>query len=331
MNLSNTTIIAAGISLIAGAAFAQAPVLTVYTYDSFNSDWGPGPGVEFAFEEICDCDLQFTSTGDGAAILSRLRLEGGRSDADVVLGLDTNLTAAAVDAGLMAEHGMTAQNLTLPVTWDDPHFLPFDWGYFAFVHRADMANVPTSFEELAASDATIIIQDPRSSTPGLGLLMWVQNAYGDRAADIWSDLADNVVTVTPGWSEAYGLFLDGEADMVLSYTTSPAYHLIAEEDNSYAAAAFSEGHYLQIEVGGILATADNPDLAQQFLDFMISPAFQTVIPTTNWMYPAAMPAEDLPEGFETLIQPETALIFSPEDAAAVRDAALATWQNALSQ
>jgi ABC-type thiamine transport system substrate-binding protein len=29
------------------------------------------------------------------------------------------------------------------------------------------------------------------------------------------------VTVTKGWSEAYGMFLDGEADMVLSYTTSP--------------------------------------------------------------------------------------------------------------
>ena len=53
---------------------------------------------------------------------------------------------------------------------------------------------------------------------------------------------DNIVPVTPGWSEAYGLFLEGEADMVLSYTTSPAYHLIAEEDAGYTAAAFDEGH-----------------------------------------------------------------------------------------
>ena len=51
---------------------------------------------------------------------------------------------------------------------------------------------------------------------------------------IWAGLADNIVTVTPGWSEAYGLFLEGEADMVLSYTTSPAYHLIAEEDATKA-------------------------------------------------------------------------------------------------
>lgn len=331
MKLSTTTIIATGMTVFAGGAFAQTPVLTVYTYDSFNSEWGAGPGVEFAFEEVCNCDLQFTSTGDGAALLARLRLEGSRSDADIVLGLDTNLMTAAVEAGLMAEHGLTPEGLTLPVTWDDPHFLPFDWGYLAFVHRANMENVPSSFEALAASNTSIVIQDPRSSTPGLGLLMWVQNAYGDDAAAIWEALADNIVTVTPGWSEAYGLFLDGEADMVLSYTTSPAYHLIAEDDDNYAAAAFSEGHYMQIEVGGMLQTADTPELAQQFLDFMVSPAFQTIIPETNWMYPAALPSSLLPEGFETLIQPETALIFPAAEAAAIRDEALATWQNALSQ
>jgi hypothetical protein len=120
-------------------------------------------------------------------------------------------------------------------------FLPFDWGYFAFVHDTSLENVPGDFEALAASDVSIVIQDPRSSTPGLGLVMWVQAAYGDRAGEIWAGLADNIVTVTPGWSEAYGLFLDGEADMVLSYTTSPAYHLIAEEDPSKAAAAFARG------------------------------------------------------------------------------------------
>ncbi len=326
-----TPIIAAGLSTLAGAAVAQTPVLTVYTYDSFASEWGPGPQVEVAFEAICGCDLQFTATGDGAALLSRLRLEGARTEADIVLGLDTNLTAAAVEAGIVAEHGLSPEGLTLPVAWDDPNFLPFDWGYFAFVHRSDMADVPTNFEALATSDASIVIQDPRSSTPGLGLLMWVQNAYGDRAGEIWAGLADNVVTVTPGWSEAYGLFLDGEADMVLSYTTSPAYHLIAEEDAGFGAAAFDEGHYMQIEVAGIVATTDVPDLAAQFMEFMVSPAFQEIIPTTNWMYPAALAADALPDGFETLTQPEQALIFDADEAAAVREAALATWQDALSQ
>ena len=46
-------------ALSATAAWAQTPVLKVYTYDSFVSDWGPGPAVEAAFEETCGCDLQF--------------------------------------------------------------------------------------------------------------------------------------------------------------------------------------------------------------------------------------------------------------------------------
>jgi len=325
------TIIAAGVSILAGAACADTPILTIYTYDSFVSDWGPGPAVEAAFEDGCGCDLQFVGAGDGAALLARVRLEGARSEADVVLGLDTNLTAAAAETGLFAAHEVEATGLTLPVDWTDETFLPFDWGYFAFVHNAGMADVPRSFEDLAASDVRIVIQDPRSSTPGLGLLMWVEAAYGARAGAIWQGLADNIVTVTPGWSEAYGLFLEGEADMVLSYTTSPAYHLIAEGDAGKAAAPFAEGHYLQVEVAGILESSDQPDLARDFLRFMLSETFQTVIPTTNWMYPAALPAEALPDGFETLIAPETPLLFSPEEAAARRDAALDTWRNALSR
>ena len=324
-------IFASGLILAAGMASADAPVLTIYTYDSFISDWGPGPQVEAAFEESCGCDLQFVGAGDGAALLARVRLEGSTTQADIVLGLDTNLIAAARETGLFAEHGVATPGLTLPVAWEDSQFLPYDWGYFAFVQNVDLENAPTSFIELAASDVRIVIQDPRSSTPGLGLLMWVKAAYGDRAGEIWEGLTDNIVTVTPGWSEAYGLFLEGEADMVLSYTTSPAYHLIAEGDASRTAAAFDEGHYMQIEVAGMVQNSDHPDLAREFLAFMLSDAFQSIIPTTNWMYPAVLPAGGLPEGFETLIQPETALLFDPDTAAEIRAEALEEWRAALSQ
>jgi thiamine transport system substrate-binding protein len=314
---------------MATIAAAETPVLTVMTYDSFTSDWGPGPAVEAAFEETCACDLQFLGAGDGAALLARLQLEGPRTDADIVLGLDTNLTAAARETGLFATHGVTA-DLTLPIAWDDAEFLPFDWGYFAFVGNVD-ADAPTSFRALADSDIKVVIQDPRSSTPGLGLLMWVKAAYGDEAPAIWADLADNIVTVTPGWSEAYGLFLEGEADAVLSYTTSPAYHLIAEEDATKVAWAFDEGHYMQVEVAGKVASTDVPDLADQFMAFMVSNAFQTIIPTTNWMYPAATPEGGLPDGFETLVTPAKSLLLSPSEALETRAAALDEWRNALSQ
>jgi thiamine transport system substrate-binding protein len=208
--------------------------------------------------------------------------------------------------------------------------LPFDWGYFAFVKNADLP-APSNFRDLAESDLKIIIQDPRSSTPGLGLVMWVKAAYGDQAGEIWQALADNIVSVTPGWSEAYGLFLEGEADMVLSYTTSPAYHLIAESDASKAAAAFDEGHYMQVEVAAKLAGSDQPELADQFMRFMLTDAFQSIIPTTNWMYPAKTPSTGLPAGFETLITPAKSLLLSPQQAGALRDAAISEWRNALAR
>ena len=319
---------AAGL-MAATTAVAETPVLTVYTYDSFVSDWGPGPAVEKAFEEVCSCDLNLVGAGDGAALLARVKLEGARSDADIVLGLDTNLTAKARETGLFADVSVSA-DYALPVDWADAAFVPYDWGYFAFVKNADLT-APTNFKALGESDLKIVIQDPRSSTPGLGLLLWVKQAYGDEASSIWQGLSDNIVTVTKGWSEAYGMFLEGEADMVLSYTTSPAYHLIAEEDASKDAVAFEEGHYMQIEVAGKLASSDQPELADQFLNFMVSDAFQSIIPTTNWMYPAVTPAEGLPKGFETLITPEKALLVPAGEAALVRDEALAEWLGALSQ
>jgi thiamine transport system substrate-binding protein len=322
----------AGCLSATGAIAQEKPVLNVYTYDSFISEWGPGSKVKQAFEEICGCELKFTGSGDGAALLSLVLLEGAETHADVVLGLDTNLMTQAADSGVFADHALANVRYDLPVAWDDPVFVPYDWGYFAFVYdKTKTVSIPADFKELAASNLKIVIEDPRSSTPGLGLLLWIKAAYGDEAGRIWSDLADNIVTVTPGWSAAYGMFLNGEADMVLSYTTSPAYHLIAEKDDTKAAALFSEGHYLQVEVAAKVASTDEGELADRFLAFMVSPEFQKLIPETNWMYPAVTPPGGLPAGFDTLISPTKVLFYPPSEAAKVRDEALAEWLNALSR
>ena len=314
------------------AGFANAQVLTVYTYDSFVPEWGPGPQIEAAFEAECACDLQFVAAGDGAALLSRLKLEGARTEADIVLGLDTSLLASAKESGLFAPHSGIPDTLTLPITWTDDTFLPFDWGYFAFVYdNTKIETPPASFAELLQSQYSLIIEDPRSSTPGLGLLYWVKLLYGDEAPSVWSRLAPRIVTVTKGWSEAYGLFLEGEADFVLSYTTSPLYHILAEEDGTKSAAIFTEGHYLQIEVAAKLATTDQPELADQFLAFMTTAAFQSVIPETNWMYPAAANGVDVNPAFNDGLDAIKPLLFSPEDSEAIRTEALDEWRSALSQ
>jgi thiamine transport system substrate-binding protein len=290
--------------------------------------------VKQAFEAECNCTLNLVAAGDGAALLARLQLEGAQSDADIVLGLDTNLTARAKATGLFAQHERQKQDFNIPVEWHDATFLPYDWGYFSFVYdNTKLENVPDSFEALAAmpDDFKIVIQDPRSSTPGLGLLLWVKAAYGDRAPEIWAGLAPHILTVTKGWSEAYGMFLEGEADMVLSYTTSPAYHIHAENDATKSAAIFTEGHYMQIEVAGKLAASDQPELANRFLAFMTTDKFQTHIPTTNWMYPVINLKDGLPDAFDTLVAPADSLIIPAHEVETFKKEALAEWLAALSQ
>nr|WP_233148836.1 thiamine ABC transporter substrate binding subunit [Shimwellia pseudoproteus] len=308
------------------------PLLTVYTYDSFAAEWGPGPAVKKAFEAQCGCTLKFVALEDGVSLLNRLRMEGKNSKADVVLGLDNNLLAAATQTGLFAPSGVKTDGLTLPGGWKNTTFVPYDYGYFAFVYDQNkLKNPPKSLHELVESPEKwwVIYQDPRTSTPGLGLLLWMQKVYGDQAPDAWQKLARKTVTVTKGWSEAYGLFLKGESDLVLSYTTSPAYHQIAEHKTQYAAAGFSEGHYLQVEVAGRLAASQQPALAEKFMQFIVSADFQNTIPTGNWMYPVTPVA--LPAGFDTLVKPAATLEYSPADVARQRTAWISAWQRAVSR
>lgn len=113
--------------------------------------------------------------------------------------------------------------------------------------------------------------------------------------------------------------------MVLSYTTSPAYHMIADKTERYQAAAFAEGHYLQVEVAGItIAGAKNP-LAEEFLAFMTGSGFQDAVPETQWMYPAARTDKPLDPAFDKLVKPAKTLQFSPQDVADNRKAWVDEW------
>ncbi len=320
---------------ISTSSFAtDKPLLTIYTYDSFTSEWGPGPKVKAAFEKECHCELKFIALEDGVSMLSRLKLEGKYTKADIVLGLDVNLTADARATGLFTPHGMTLENTSLPNQWTDQLFLPYDFGYFAFIYdKTRLKKPPKSLKALIenADSPTIIIQDPRTSTPGLGLLLWIKKVYGDKSGDAWEKLNKRIVTVSKGWSEAYGLFLKHESQMVLSYTTSPAYHSIAENKDNFAAAKFSEGHYQQIEVAGIVSFSNHKKLAREFLNFMVSEKFQSIIPTHNWMFPVSLPKEQLPTAFTQLIDPAPVLLFAEDTVAKNRKRWVREWLNALVQ
>ena len=315
--------------LIANQAIADTPVLTVYAPDYFASEWGPGPGIEQAFEAQCGCDLEY-KTGE---LLPRLLLEGKNTEADIAIGLNSDVSKKARESGLFAPHGQDQSALTLPLDWNDDTFLPFNYGHTAFIYdNTKVSNPPASFDDLlnAPDDLRLVIQDPRSSISGLALVLWVQNVYGDKAEEAWAKLAPKIVTVTKGWSESYGLFTDGEADMVLSYTTSPAYHIIAEEDLTKSAAIFDEGHYFMVETAAKLAGTDQSDLADRFLAFVLSEEFQMMIPTSNWSFPSALDESKWPEGFQNLPRPEKVLFYSEDEAASLRETAIEAWRRALS-
>lgn len=316
---------------MAGPALAETTdTLTVYTYDSFAADWGPGPAVKKAFEAECHCTLNLVALEDGVTILNRLRLEGKNSKADVILGLDTNLMAEAEKTGLLATHNVDTKSVILPEGWSSQTFVPYDYGYFAFVYdKTKLTNPPKSLKELVEKrdDISVIYQDPRTSTPGQGLMLWMKSVYGDDVSGAWQQLAKKTVTVTKGWSEAYNMFLEGESDMVLSYTTSPAYHLIAEENPNFSSANFAEGHYMQVEVAAKVKSSEKQALADQFMQFILSDGFQNAVPTGQWMYPVT--DIELPAGFDTLSVPAKSLQFAPENVADNRRTWIREWQSAL--
>jgi thiamine transport system substrate-binding protein len=263
--------------------------LVIWTYDSFNSEWGPGPDVSKVFEEKTGIKIKWVSNGDAGTILSRLLLEGEKADADIILGIDQNMAGRILETNLLEPYRPKGAENILSELILDPEFrlTPLDYSYFAIVYDSEKLNAaPKSLEELTDPKyaGSLILIDPRTSSPGLGFFIWVKEVYGSSWRGYWQRLKPSILTIAEGWSTAYGLFTSGEAPLVLSYTTSPGYHLEYENSERYKAAIFQDGHILQIEAAGLLKNAKNSYNAKLFLDFMLTPEFQNIIPLTNWMY-----------------------------------------------
>jgi thiamine transport system substrate-binding protein len=318
------------VSLFGGGKKQEKPVpkkeVVIWTYDSFNSEWGPGPEAAKAFEEATGIAVKWVNHGDAGEVLSRLLLEGKEGGADIVLGLDQNMADKALGSGLLEAYKPKGAEKVFPELLFDPtwRLIPMDYSYFAFCYDSEsLPKAPESLEELTQPEyaGKIILMDPRTSSPGLGFFTWVKDIYGSGWKDYWRRLGPSILTIADGWSAGYGLFTAGEAPLVLSYTTSPGYHLEYEKTERFKAAVFTEGHPLQIEFAGLLSGGKNKENAQAFLDFMLEPAFQTIIPLTNWMYPVI----DIPLPDSFRINPKSEKILRPQPAT---DAELNEW-NAL--
>lgn len=311
--------------------------LVIYTSDSFLSEWGPGPTLKKDFESEYNCKIKWVAAADGAAILARLKIDGSRSKADLVIGLDDSIATTAESLGLFADSTIVSSFSSIE-KFHKPSskLVPYDFGFYSFMFDTEarqkngkLFRRPSSLEDLLTSEEfskSILIQDPRSSATGLGLLFWLKSVYGDSFETALSKLRQQTLKVGKGWSESYGLFTKGEAPLVLSYSTSEAYHREVEKTSRYQSLIFPEGHYAVVESAAILKSSKNKTLARSFLEFMLRKKSQQIIASMNWMYPVADITKNLPLAFSVIQKPNKVLSIAPSIIDKNRRAWTAHWE-----
>ena len=265
--------------LITISSISAKEVLVVGTYDSFSAEWGPGPVIETEFEKNCNCDVQYVSTSQAGTLANEIFLK----DKDVILGVE------------MHEFDYTSENWNI-----------YDYGYFSFIYNEEtLIDIPNSFEELInQTNLKIVVQDPRTSPVGLGLLRWMKLTHPDNFPTILKKFNNNVLTYTPGWSEAYGIFLEGKADLVLSYSTSPFYHQEYEDEYKYKAIEFTDGHLATKEIVYVRPDSEKQKLGKEFVEFMMRDDIQKIIAQMNIMYPASENDNNIPYKMRQLKKPK---------------------------
>lgn len=311
---------------------AEGP-LVVYCYDSFASEWGPGPAIVEAFTAETGIEVSLEAPGDAVTVLTQLIMEKDNPRADVVIGIDNNLLDRALDEEILLPYSSDALNgVPSELLLDnDNHLRPYDWGFFAICYDSEtLDNKPMSLEDLTDPQYkdSIILTDPRTSTPGMGFLLWTMEVYGDDFVEYWSRLKPNILTISESWSTAYGLFLEGEAPMVLSYSTSPAYHVEYEESTRYQALIFEDGHPVQIEGAGLVNGSQRQESAKLFLDYLLNEASQQTFALSNIMFPV-VEETPLPASFDYALKAEI-LEISADDLNSYSEEGIEKWLEVMS-
>lgn len=266
---------------------AKTTPVTIYAEEFFSADWGPAPVVKAQFEQkYPQCQANIVPFDSRTTLLNRVRLEGKNTQADIVIGLDNFQLEPAEKSGLFVANQVDLNQLSLPIPWQNHTFLPYDFGQYAFIYdKNKLTNPPQSLAELIErQDLKVIYQDPRTSSIGRGLLVWLNLLYPEeQIPQRWQQLASHTVTVGKGWTETYGAFLKGEADLVMSHNTSPIYHLLQENKDQYAATEFSDPVLLQVEMAAKTIKGKDNLCAEHFLGFLLSPEAQQEISRKNVM------------------------------------------------
>ncbi len=300
--------------------------LTVYAYDTFCGDWGAAGSVIPAFEEATGIKVNLVASGAAIEVINKVRLEGKNTECDVILGITDDIADKAYDL-LESYDSPYIQTIDERYRFDvQNRLIPYDYGAFAFVYDTESnIEVPTCLADLTKDQYKdkVILIDPRTSSVGTGLMMWTYNALGDQWLSWWKTMTENALTTASGWSSGYGLFTEGEAPIVISYTTSPVYHVMWEDTTRYQALLFTDGHEATIEAAGIVKGTKHRSEAEAFIDFLLTNA-QVDLANANSMYPVNSEIT-LPAAYDYAPVPEKIYTGSSEKASEL----LKLWTDAI--
>ncbi len=298
------------LSFCAQAKAKSEPILRVYSYDALTGRNSFGEFLSKRFFEKYHVKVQFVSFGTAGEAINQVVLEGSKTKADLLMGLDEVMFRKVQKRDLFHE---LAPSLSEGLDPDlkkstTRTFIPFDYGFVSFVYDDSRTAFPKkvslkTFPEILSAQHKVVIQDPRTSSLGIEFLIWTFEKLNDGAKKFWTALNPHILTVSPGWSGAYELFLRKQADFVISYTTSPAYHRIKEKKESIKPLIFEEGHFRQVEGISVLRSSSQKELASRFIQFVLGEEAQSQLPTYQWMYPARK-AVVLPREFQDIPIPK---------------------------
>ncbi|MBI3172235.1 MAG: thiamine ABC transporter substrate-binding protein [Chloroflexi bacterium] len=314
--------------------------LTVMTHDSF----AVSKEVVAEFEQANNAKLVFMPSGDAGSALNKAILSKDAPLADVFYGVDNTFLSRALEADIFeayaspaladipAEFQLDAQKRALPVDYGDV-CINYDKAYFAEKNLS----VPQSLEDLTQPEykGLLAVENPATSSPGLAFLLATIKHFGETGyLDYWTQLRDNGLVVTDGWETAYytnfsGSSGKGPQPMVVSYATSPAAEfLFADPPVDEAPTASILGPdtcFRQIEFVGILKGTAHPDLAQKFVDFMLSADFQNDMPMQMFVLPVSTKAT-VPDAFTQYADTASASTsLDPASIAANRESWINAW------
>lgn len=309
--------------------------ITLVTHDSFHlSD-----GLLAQFEADTGLTVTQVAPGDGGALVNQLILTKDAPLGDVVYGIDNTFASRAIDEGVLAPY--TSQ---VPAAADAAEYAPDAPGSLTAIDKGDVClNVdhawfsaqgvpePTTLEDLTDpqyADLTVVT-NAATSSPGLAFLLATIGAFGeDGWQQYWTDLTANGLKVAEGWSDAYYTDFSGggggSRPVVLSYASSPP-ESIPEGGGEPTTGALLDTCFRQVEYAGVLAGAQNPEGAQQLIDWLLSDEVQADIPGSMYMYPVSS-AVDLPAAWAQWAPlADEPFEVDPADIAANRDDWVRAW------